>query len=151
MPPLPTPARLAKVAAAGNGAVPAQNSGAGLIDTLGRHYPNSPTGPKPKPPAPRFRTQAAAEIHAERQALEAARPRERSARAKPAPALRNHEEVLTEIRAIYAQVSAGELDGMEARRRVGVLKSMADIMTSHEIERRVKRITDALERRGIIK
>lgn len=145
---MPTPSRLEKLARTGREtSLPPENTAPGLVDAIGRHYPGKPSGPAPKPPPPRFRTKAAAELYEVQQALQAVKPK----RQPPAPALRNHDELLAEIRAIYARVWAGKLTGIEARRMVGVLKSMGEVMAMHEIERRVKRITEALERRGVIR
>lgn len=141
-PPLPTPARLEKAATAGREIVlPAENSAPGLIDAIGRHYPNSPPGPKPKPPAPRFRTQAAAESYAEHQAALVAQPKP----AKPkALKLETAADVTEAMRDVVRQVAAGEIPAIEGVRRTRSLQALFDALGASRFQERLDRIERVL-------
>src|SRR4051812_38949864 len=61
--------------------------------------------------------------------------------------LNKQEHVARELRTLYAMTLSGELSAIEAARRGRLLKTMAEVLTSSAIERRLKAIEGVVETR----
>jgi hypothetical protein len=74
---------------------------------------------------------------------------DQAAAGKPRRRLRlhNQEHVARELRKLYAMTLSGELSAIEAARRGRLLKTMAEVLTSSAIERRLKAVEAAVPAR----
>jgi hypothetical protein len=62
--------------------------------------------------------------------------------------LSSQEDVARQLRVIFRQVASGKLSSIEGRRQAAILKSLAELMVQHEVERRLGAIERSLKASG---
>ena len=65
--------------------------------------------------------------------------------------LGSHSEVTTEMKRVYAAIARGDIAPLEGGRQIRALKSLAEAMSTTEIERRIDAIVVALKRGGLMR